>query len=110
MAQRLGIGLALLYRLFVVTEAEGYWTLQVKMMTENAASFTPHAKAGFKKSVPANSMSFRQADRLPFRRCAVMIEDRSEGFDLCALLARRRADDQVILHGFPVEMGVIPRR
>ena len=57
------------------------------MMTENAASFKPHGKAGLKKSEPANSMSFRQADRLPHRRCAVMIEDRSEGFDLCALLA-----------------------
>ena len=50
-------------------------------------------------------MSFRQADRLPYRRCAVMIEDRSEGFNLCALLAQRRADDQVIPHAFPVEMG-----
>ena len=80
------------------------------MMTENAVSFTPHAKAGFKKSVSANSMSFRQADRLPYRRCAVMVEDRREGFDLCALLVQRQADDQVILRAFPVEMGVMPRR
>ena len=28
MAQRLGTGLALQYRRFVVTEAEGYWTPQ----------------------------------------------------------------------------------
>ena len=80
------------------------------MMTENAASFTPQAKAGFKKSVPANSISFRQADRLPYRRCAVMVEDRRDGFDHCAFLAQRLADDQVILRAFPVVMGAMPRR
>jgi len=41
--------MALLHRLIVVLEADGYWTLQAQMMAENTASLALHRKAGFRE-------------------------------------------------------------
>ena len=41
--------MALLHRLIVVSEADGYWTLQAQMMAENTASLALHRKAGFRE-------------------------------------------------------------
>ncbi len=44
-----GVGLALLERLIVDSENEGYWTLQSGIFPENRASIALHEKAGFRK-------------------------------------------------------------
>ncbi len=44
-----GVGRALLERLIVESENEGYWTLQSGIFPENQASIALHEKAGFRK-------------------------------------------------------------
>ena len=44
-----GVGSALLERLIVESENEGYWTLQSGIFPENRASIALHEKAGFRK-------------------------------------------------------------
>ena len=48
-AQGQGIGTALLERLIAESEADGYWTLQAQMITDNHPSLTLHRKCGFRE-------------------------------------------------------------
>jgi phosphinothricin acetyltransferase len=43
------MGRALLERLITESEADGYWTLQAQMFTENHASRELHRKCGFRE-------------------------------------------------------------